>query len=252
MGSLRRIKATVQYDGTGYFGFQRQVKGLTVQEVLEKALGRLLGHEVKVRGAGRTDAGVHARGQVIAFDTDSCIPAERIPEALSGYLPDDILVLEAQDVESGFDPRRHALSKTYCYRLSRNFRPDLFVARYALWYPGYLDWDRLVEETAYIPGTHDFVRFRATGSSAKTTVRTVLQAKWVRLDTPHGELWEFWVEADGFLYKMVRMLVGTLIDVGRGYLQQGTIREALKPSESVKVGRCAPARGLCLEQVKFS
>ncbi len=252
-----RIKMVIQYDGTMYAGFQRQIGFLSVQEVLEDCLGELLGHRVKVRASGRTDAGVHARGQVIAFNTSSPIPAERIPRALNGLLPDDIIANSAELVDRAFDPVRDAVSKTYCYRIWRKEDLLVFAHRYVLWYPGSLDFGLMVQETADFLGTNDFCNFRNEGSSAKTTVRNVLEAKWVTRDMEDEKdvLWEFWVTADGFLYRMIRLMVGTLIDIGRGYLPQGTVRKALDTGardQNMKIGRCVPGKGLCLERVQFS
>jgi len=252
-----RIKMVIQYDGTRYAGFQRQAGFLTIQEVLEDRLEELLGHTVKVRASGRTDAGVHARGQVIAFDTSSSIPAERMPRALNGLLPEDIIVNAAHLVSPGFNPMKDAVSKTYCYRIWRKKELLAFAHRYVLWYPGSLDLDLMVQETVEFLGANDFSNFRNQGSSAKTTVRNVSEARWIRRDIEDEKdvLWEFWVTADGFLYRMIRLMVGTLIDVGRGYLPPGTVREALdtgRKNEDVKIGRCVPGKGLCLERVQFS
>ena len=252
-----RIKMVIQYDGTRYAGFQRQAGSMTIQEVLEDCLEELLGHTVKVRASGRTDAGVHARGQVIAFDTSSSIPAERMPTALNGLLPEDIIVNAAHLVEPGFNPMKDAVSKTYCYRIWRKKELLVFAHRYVLWYPGSLDLDLMVQETVEFLGANDFSNFRNQGSSAKTTVRNVSEARWIRRDIEDEKdvLWEFWVTADGFLYRMIRLMVGTLIDVGRGYLPQGTVREALdtdRKNKDVKIGRCVPGKGLCLERVQFS
>lgn len=250
----RRVMAVVQYDGTDFRGFQWQRGQRTVQGVLETALGSLLGHEVKVKGAGRTDAGVHARGQVISFVTGAKIPADSIPRALSTFLPGSVLVERAQDVRLGFDPQRDAIAKTYCYRLWRSERPDVLWARYCHRYPWRLDFDILSREAGLLLGRHDFLSFRAAGSSAQTTVREVREARWVtrEVDGAGGIMWEFWLTADGFLYKMARLMVGTLLDIARGHLPQGTVREALDRPGLVRVGRCAPGEGLCLEEVIFS
>jgi len=253
----RRIKMVIQYDGTRYAGFQRQSDFLTIQEVLESCLAALLGHNVNVRASGRTDAGVHARGQVVAFSTSSSIPTDRIPKALNSLLPDDIIVNSAETAVPEFDPMRDAVSKTYCYRIWRDKYMSVFAHRYVLWYPGRLDFELMLEEAKEFVGCNDFLNFRNRGSSAKTTVRNVSEAKWVRRDVYEKEdvLWEFWVTADGFLYRMVRRMVGTLIDVGRGHLPKGTVKEALNITDgdrSVKVGECVPGKGLCLEKMQFS
>lgn len=247
----RRIKATVQYDGTDFLGFQRQPRGRTVQGVLEEALGKLLGHPVTVKGAGRTDTGVHARGQVISLVTESSIPAQNIPVAARSLLPPDVIISSAEDVDEAFDPQKDAVSKTYCYRIWRGDVPDILTARYTYWWPGKLDFELMEQETAHLVGRHDFASLMATGSSAKTTVRNVMEARWVIKSDPRGETWEFWITADGFLYKMVRLIVGTLVDVGRGRLPAGTIKRLLEEPGSGGAGHCAPGRGLCLEKVTF-
>ncbi len=251
---MRRLKAVVQYDGTEFAGFQRQVGQRTVQEVLETALARLLGEPVTLRAAGRTDAGVHARGQVISFVTSSTIPAERLSRAVSTFLPDDVILEKAEDVPLEFDPLRDAVRKTYCYRLWRSERPDVLRLRYAHWYPWKLDSELLRFESQALVGKHDFLSFRAEGSSAKTTVREVLEARWVsrEVDGDKDALWEFWISADGFLYKMVRLTVGTLLDVARGHLPPGTVSEALRRPGQIQPGTCVPGKGLCLEEVTFS
>jgi len=255
-GKITRIELHVQYDGTCYAGFQRQKDVVTVQGVLEDALGRLLKHPVTVRAAGRTDSGVHARGQVVAFNTISSIPPGRIPKGLLGLLPDDIIVDWAGEIALDFDPVKDAVSKTYCYRIWRGKRMPVMAHRYVLWYPGGLDYQLMVDEALDFEGTRNFANFRALGSSAKTTVRRVTRARWVQKDVggQKNVLWEFWVTADGFLYRMIRLMVGTLLDVGRGYLPAGTVRDALKAAESrngFRVGKCAPGKGLCLEKVCF-
>lgn len=250
----RRVKALVQYDGTLFQGFQRQAEGRTVQAVLEGALGDLLGHAVIVKAAGRTDSGVHARGQVVSFLTDSGIPSPKIPGAISAFLPPDVVIVEASDVPMGFDPQKDAISKTYCYRLWRSDVPDALIGRYAYWYPGLLDLSLMESETRALLGRHDFLSFRATGSSAKTTVREVKEVSWVRKqpDGARGEIWEFRIAADGFLYKMVRLIVGTLLDIGRGHFAGGTVALLLERPEGVRTGQCVPGKGLCLEKVSFS
>lgn len=251
-----RIKLHVQYDGTRYAGFQRQKTVTTVQGVLEESLARLLKHPVSIRAAGRTDSGVHARGQVVAFDTTSSIPPDRIPRGLLRFLPDDIMVDVAKQVEPDFDPVKDAVSKTYCYRVWCGKHMSIMARRYVLWYPGYLDFGLMSAESMEFVGERDFANFRALGSSAKTTTRNVMEANWVRKDVDGQEnvLWEFWVTAEGFLYRMIRLMFGTLLDVGRGYLPAGTVKNALEAAvagRKWKIGRCAPAKGLCLEKVSF-
>lgn len=252
--AIRRVMATVQYDGTDFSGFQRQKGRRTVQEALEDALGGLLGHRVTVRAAGRTDAGVHARGQVVSFSTPSTVPAGSIPRAVSGFLPADVLMESAEEAALEFDALRDATGKTYCYRVWRSSKPDILWSRYSYRYAGALDMGLIREETEALQGRHDYSSFMARGSPVKSAVREVREARWVRKDVEGlgDALWEFWISADGFLYRMVRLTVGTLLDVGRGHLPPGTIAAALLRPGSVRIGRCVPGKGLCLEEVAFS
>lgn len=250
----RRLMAVVQYDGTSFAGFQRQKDQRTVQAALEAALAELLGHPVTVRGAGRTDAGVHARGQVISFTTTSAIPADKVARAIAGFLPDDVILESAKDAALDFDPLRDAAGKTYCYRIWRLERPDVLWDRYSYRYPWTLDLDLMQAEASRLSGKHDFASFRALGSSVTSTVREVGEARFARADAGQAKdaLLEFRISADGFLYKMVRLCVGTLLDVGRGHLPPGTVVEALQKPGQVRIGQCVPGKGLCLEEVSFS
>ncbi len=188
---------------------------------------------------------------MISFLSESSIPAENIPVAVAGFLPPDVIVSSACDVDESFDPQKDAVSKTYCYRIWRGEVPDILAARYTYWWPGPLDLGLMEEEASWLIGRHDFASLRATGSSAVTTVREVMKAQWVRKSGSRGEMWEFWITADGFLYKMVRLIVGTLIDVGRGKLPKGTVKRLLEEPGLGRAGQCAPGKGLCLEEVAF-
>lgn len=247
-GGRRRYAAVVGYDGTEFFGFQRQARERTVQAVLEEALKLLLGHETRVAGAGRTDSGVHARGQVISFVTDKAIPPRGMPGALARYLPRDVVVSSAFWVPEDFDPQRDAVSKTYVYRVWAGGSPDPLWQRYAAWHRGQLDIDLMGKAASEFVGRHDFASFRALGSSARTTEREVFRSE-VTVQ-PDG-LISFTVEADGFLYRMVRLMAGTLVDVGRGHLPPGAVGELVRiPGQGVR-GQCLPGHGLCLEKVWF-
>lgn len=253
MTMKRCIKTVVQYDGTNYSGFQRQRNALTVQEVLEDSLSSCLKHKVRVRASGRTDAGVHARGQVISFTTTSPIPADRIGLALLGTLPQDIIVGEGEEVPPDFDPMRDANSRTYCYRVWRGAQRDFMMSRYSYHYSGGLDLQALEDEAKDIIGERDFAGFMAKGSPVKGTTRCVFDARWVERDWMGEQaLLEFWISGDGFLYKMVRLLAGTMIDVARGRLPQGTTAAVLGSLGKVPPGPCLPGKGLCLEHVSFS
>ncbi|MCL8206543.1 MAG: tRNA pseudouridine(38-40) synthase TruA [Actinomycetia bacterium] len=235
------------YDGTAYFGFQRQKDRPTIQGTLEKVLARLTGIVAPVVGAGRTDAGVHARGQVAVWRTDAwSIPVDRVPAVLNRRLPPDIRVLAAWTVPATFDPRRSARSKTYSYTLKLGGPPDPWADRRA-WVVDEAPDPLLLERAARLfVGRHDFRAFRGEGSSARSTARTVLAARW-EIRPPY---WVFWITGDGFLYHMVRLMVGAMVDgARRGTLE--AIERGLDAPHAGKVGRLAPAHGLCLERVEF-
>ena len=235
------------YDGTAYFGFQRQKDRPTVQGTLERVLARLSGISAPVVGAGRTDAGVHARGQVAVWRSESWpIPVERVPMVLNGQLPDDIRVLAAWLVPAAFDPRRAARAKTYSYTLKLGGTPDPIADR-RVWVLDEPPDHVLLERAArLIEGRHDFRAFRGEGSSARRTERTVFAARW-EIRPPY---WVFWITGDGFLYHMVRLMVGAMVEgARRGTLE--AIEQGLRAPHGTKVGRLAPARGLCLERVEF-
>jgi len=262
-GDLPRYRLVVAYDGTAYHGFQLQDPRLdTVASRLERALGRVcpegevVGGRVRVEGASRTDAGVHAVGQVCAFSSCTTVPVDRLPLALNSLLPPDIVVLRADRVRPDFDPRREAVAKTYVYRIWRSRLPSPFWRRYALHVPHGLDLDACREALAHLVGRHDFAAFRDTGSSARTTVRTILSAE---LDTEPfpatwpvpGEMWSVRLTGNGFLYHMVRIIVGTLLEVGLGKLPPSVTRSALETRRRTDLGPTAPAHGLWLERVVY-
>ena len=210
---LRTIRLTLEYDGSGYHGWQRQQNALTIQEVVEAGLGRLLGREVRLHGSGRTDAGVHALAQVAHFLTQATLPLAAFREGLNRLLPRDIAVLEAVEAPAEFHARYGAKAKTYEYRiLNRPVRSPLHLRR--CWHLGQaLDLDRMRQAAGFIVGEHDFAGFQTSGSEVKTTVRRVTAAAWE--EGPGG--WKcFRITAGGFLRGMVRALVGTQVEVGMG------------------------------------
>ncbi|MCL6450392.1 MAG: tRNA pseudouridine(38-40) synthase TruA [Acetobacteraceae bacterium] len=245
----RKIKLVVQYDGTDFCGYQRQRGRRTVQGELEAALARVAGARVVVRAAGRTDAGVHARGQVVSFrlPPQSRIPTGRLAVALNSVLPPDLAAVTAEEVEPGFCALRSARAKAYSYTLVTSPHPSPFWRRFALHWPGPLDLARAEEAMRRFLGCHDFRAFRAEGSSARTTRRTVL---CFRLEQEEDRL-RFWVEADGFLYRMVRTMVGTVLEVGRGRFEPGQVDLALATGDKGLAGPALPAHGLCLERVYY-
>lgn len=245
---MRNIKVTIEYDGTGYHGFQRQANGLpTVQQALEEALETLVQHPVTVNGSGRTDAGVHAKGQVINFTSNCRIPVDRFPPAMNSLLPQDIVALEAEEVAGSFHAQFSARSKVYRYHLFNSRIPSAFHRMYSYHVPQKLDIDKMREAALHIAGEHDFSAFRAAGSKAKTSVRHVYL-----LDIEHRPPHIFiTVEANGFLYNMVRIITGTLLYVGKGKLSPQDVREFVESGRRDEAGPTAPSHGLCLMEVKY-
>ncbi len=245
---MRRLMAVVEYVGTRYHGFQRQSGLPTIQDELEQALSALEGTPVSITYAARTDAGVHARGQVICFDlARRTIPAERIPYALNHRLPSDIVVVRCREVPPIFHPRYDAKGKLYSYTLYHRRIPSPFWRDYAWLVPRQLNWDAVQMAACHFLGRHDFRAFRATGSSAKTTVRHIRRLEVI----PGKDLSRFLIEADGFLYHMARLMVGALVWVGVGKLGPDIIADALRRPYPHPIAPKAPAHGLCLEEVLY-
>lgn len=247
------IKCTLQYDGTAYRGFQRQPgQQPTIQGVLEEALASLTGQRTVVVAAGRTDSGVHAHGQVIHFRTRARIPIERWAAALNSRLPDDIVVIRAERASPDFHARFHAISKTYRYTIWNAPFPSPFLRRYAWWMRRPLDVAAMQEAAQLLQGRHDFSAFRAAGGSARTSTRTLsLLRVEVAEALPEGRLLHVWAQADGFLYHMVRNLVGTLVVVGVGDEEPGWAADVLASKDRNRAGPTAPAHGLTLWEVTY-
>ncbi|MGE5405398.1 MAG: tRNA pseudouridine(38-40) synthase TruA [Candidatus Saccharibacteria bacterium] len=242
-----RIKLTIEYDGTDFNGFQRQPELRTVDQALEKAIIKVTGEPTRVTGAGRTDAGVHALGQVVAFDTESSVPPERFALALNSYLPEDLQVIKSEEAADDFHPRRSAVNKTYRYRVYREREAYTFWRRYAHLYAGDLNIEDMQAAAAMVVGEHDFRSFMASGSTVEDTVRTIFDFTVVE-EKP----WlTFEVTGNGFLYNMVRNLVGTLLEVGRGAMTVSQFREVVESRNRTLAGPTAPANGLFLVEVRY-
>lgn len=242
------IKLTLAYEGTDFSGYQRQAQGeRTVQAELEKAILRLTGERVKLIAAGRTDAGVHAKGQVVNFMTRSRIPSERWAAALNSRLPDDLIVEAALGVPASFHARYDAKAKTYRYLVSRRRWPDLYLRRFSYHYPYQLAVEKMQAGAAFLVGEHDFKGFAAAGSSVQTTVRQLHQVEVVE----EGAEVYFNFKGNGFLYKMVRNMVGTLLLIGEGKLDPEMITEILATGRREKAGPTAPPQGLTLLAVDY-
>jgi len=255
---MRDVKLILEYDGTAYGGWQRQKGVLSIQQVLEEKLEVLLRHPAKAAAAGRTDAGVHALGQVACFRTDASLSLDRIRKGLNALLPDDIAVVEAAEVPERFDPRRHARGKLYRYLLwNRPSRPALL--RHRAWHVREpLDLAAMRAAAKVLTGEHDFAAFQASGCSAKTTVRTIRRLRvgpWEpekeKKGKPDPSCLAFEVEGTAFLRFMVRNLVGTLVEVGLGRLSVADVGRILAGRNRRAAGQTAPASGLTLVRVEY-
>jgi tRNA pseudouridine38-40 synthase len=244
----RNIRLLLEYDGTRYYGWQRQADAVTIQQTLEDALERLTGEKAALIGSGRTDAGVHARGQVASFRTASAIPLQAFHKGLNSLLPKDIAVLEASEAEPSFHARKSALSKTYEYRiLNRPSRSPLHH-HYGWWISHVLDLEAMITAAAALPGEHNFSAFRASGSGNRNPVRRILAAGW---QTHPGGWLRFTITGSGFLRGMVRSLVGTLVEVGRGKTPPTILAELLASRARHLAGPTAPPQGLYLVEVFY-
>ena len=236
------------YDGTNYSGFQVQKNALTIQEQVESALAQLYTQQIKLHGAGRTDAGVHARGQTATFYAPDTVPADRIPWALNSFLPGDIIVWSAQEVPPTFHARISAVRKKYTYSIDlARFRQVMW--RFYAWHcKEPLDLELIAKGARLFEGTHDFAAFQAKGSPVQTTVRTIykLESRY----SPDEQILRISVTGNGFLYKMVRFMVGSLIELGAQKIAPADIQAALA-GHCKCPGPALPPLGLCLERVWY-
>ncbi len=248
MAPRRNIRLILEYDGTRYHGWQHQKNALSIQEVIEQALARITGEEVRLIASGRTDAGVHARGQVANFHTKSTAPLRAFVKGLNSLLPLDIAVLRAEEAPPDFHARYDARWKTYAYHIiNRPVRSPL-QHLYTWWLPESLDVAALDTAARVLPGEHDFFTFRAAGSRPGHAVRQVREASWQQGD--EGRL-SFSITANGFLRGMVRSLVGTMVEIGRGKYPPEYLREALEKRDRRLAGPTAPPQGLFLVEVEY-
>lgn len=239
---MRNVRAKIVYDGSLFFGWQRQDGFASVQEAVEEALAGLVGDPVTVHGAGRTDTGVHSLGQVASFHVDTRLADDRLRHAINAHLPEGVVIERLETCRDDFHARFDAAGKRYLYvTATSRFRPPLGM-QYAHWISDPLNLDAMRQAARDIVGEHDFRAFSNVGSPRKTTVRTVKRLRLV----PRRRVFAFVVQADGFLYNMVRTIAGTLIDVGRGRLSPDCVREALAAGDRDLIGPTAPARGLYL------
>ena len=244
---LKRFMLIAEYDGTDYCGWQRQINGPSVQQTLEEALSRLTGEEIAVTGSSRTDAGVHAMGLCAHFDSATRIPPEKIAFALNTMLPEDIRIRESALAPQGFHARYAACGKVYRYRFFNSRHASAIGRQYAAHVPLALDVELMNREAQALCGTHDFEAFAASGSVVKSTVRTIYRVQVVR----SGDEVTLFVLGDGFLYNMVRIIAGTLMEVGTGKREPGAIEKAIASKDRLALGQTAPAKGLTLMRVLY-
>jgi tRNA pseudouridine38-40 synthase len=244
---LRNIKITVQYDGSRYHGWQTQPGKKTIQSELVEAVSSLVGFRIPVHGASRTDAGVSALGQAALFETDSPIPTENFPRAINGKLPKDIVVTSAEEVPRGFDLISGVTSKLYRYTIYTGKHRPVMKLNQCWHLPRKLDADAMNQAAQLLVGKKDFKSFATAADKRKSSVRTIFRCnvtsedKWIYMD----------VEGDGFLYNMVRNIVGTLVDIGRGRWQPEKMKEILEAKDRTAAGQLAPPQGLCLMWIKY-
>jgi tRNA pseudouridine38-40 synthase len=242
-----RFRLTISYRGTRYAGWQRQDNALSVQQVVEEAISKLVDHPVRVSGASRTDAGVHARGQVAHLDLERPLPPRALAHGVNPHLPEDVRVLAADEVEEGFHARKSALGKEYRYRLSRAEVISPLDSLFVVQVSPRIDLGRMERAAAFLPGRHDFSAFALAGGSHGQPFRQIQAATWME----QGEEIIFSVTGDGFLRGMVRALVGTLIEVGIGRRDPETVSDLLQGRPRSDAGPTAPAHGLVLERVIY-
>ncbi len=247
MWEKKRICLTVAYDGTAYCGWQVQKNGRTIEEELNRAITELTGEKTQVIGASRTDAGVHALCNLAVFDTSFCIPANKFSYALNQRLPRDIRVWESKEVAADFHPRRCKSKKTYEYHILNAAFPNPVKRLYSYFTYTPLDVEKMRRAAAYLVGEHDFASFCSAGSQADTTIRTIYELTVVR----SGEEIAIRVSGSGFLYNMVRIIVGTLIEAGNGRMEPEKMAEILAAKDRTAAGPTAPACGLILTEICF-
>ena len=242
-----RILLTVAYDGTDFCGYQVQVDKRTVQLELENALKKVTGKVIKTVASGRTDSGVHANEQKVHFDYDGTIPVKSFTQALNSVLPSDVKILKSQKVKGDFSARYSAKNKTYVYRCCISEVENPLNSRYVLTLKRAPDLSKINECISVLLGTHDFKCFLASGSSVKDTVRTIYDIKVKK----SGKNLDFYFTGNGFLYNMVRIMVGTLLAVGENRLDIESVKKAIDTGDRKLVGKTMPAKALCLYKVKY-
>lgn len=244
---MRTLRFTLSYDGTNYSGWQRQTNAVTVQEIVEEALSSICKEKITVVGSGRTDAGVHALGQVVSFRTRCRIPADRLSFALNRLLPSDIVACEGQEAPVDFHARYSAKEKLYRYVIYNNAMPSPFYRLYSWHIPMLLDFEAMIQAAAHFMGTHDFSAFRAAGGAPVDPVRSIYLSEWRK----SGDMLEYQVRGTGFLYHMVRNMVGTMVEIGKKKHPPDAVRAILASKQRSTAGVTAPPQGLYLVRLMY-
>lgn len=245
---MRNFKIILQYEGTRYQGWQKQESTEnTIQGKLERLLSRIAGTTVEIQASGRTDAGVHAYGQVANFHMETALSAEELMEQINSYLPEDIGVISIEEVHDRFHSRLNAKGKTYCYRVMNSAVPHVFDRKYTYVYPEKLNLEAMRKAAGFLVGTHDFKAFTSTKKSKKSTVRTIESIEII----PVGDEIRFVFSGNGFLFHMVRILMGTLLEVGSGSRKPEEMTDILKSEKRENAGALVPACGLALMEVRY-
>lgn len=244
---MRNIKLTIEYDGKDFNGWQKQPNKLNIQGEIERAIYNITKEEVDLIGSGRTDAGVHALGQVANFKTNSEISIEKLPLAINSQLKNSIVIKEAEEVDERFHSRYNAKHKTYRYIINNSKCGTAIYRNLEYSYPFKLDVEKMKQASKYFEGEHDFKAFKSSGTSSKNSVRTIYKA----IVKQEGEKIIIELTGNGFLYNMVRIISGTLLDVGLGKIQPEEIPEMIESKDRQRAGKTLPAHGLYLVEVKY-
>lgn len=244
---MRRLLVTIRYDGSAYHGYQVQSNAVTVQEVFQNAVQKVFGKRLDVKGCSRTDSGVHANMYCISFDTDMNISNESVVLALNTYLPSDIAAYDCKEVPAEFHPRYSCKSKEYLYKIYNGKYRNPFYAKYAFWYRYNLDAEYLNKEAQAFVGKYDYSGFCSVKSDVEDTVREIYSCKVWRED----DFVYFKVSGDGFLYNMVRIMVGTLLFINEGKIKSGELENIILSKDRKRAGKTAPPQGLYLNNICY-
>ncbi len=244
---MKRIRMIVQYEGTNYVGWQTQPNGISIQETLEKEAAKLSGERISIQGSGRTDSGVHAYAQVAHFDTESKIPPDKWAFALNAGLPGDIRVLYSDEATPDFHARFGVEKKHYRYALQTGAHAEVFARNTSLHVHHRLDLTLMQNAAAQLVGTHDFMAFKSVGTELKSTVRSIYVSSWKQ----EKNMLYYDICGSGFMYNMVRILVGTMLEIGGGLRGENSIAKALESKEREDAGATAPPHGLMLMRVEY-